>query len=185
MWGDSPVLTCRCGSRSVGMSRWVDACWFVYCWSSMSAVSINKHWHTVAGTSPWGFRSLESVSKEIYIFLVWTKVSREVALKKYLHTVEYSRLILDDPGTEPFIVASRSRDLHEKFNSESPSPSLFLPLSKALPHPSHTLASLPHAHPATSLRISSFLLGPRCLSMLPSYCCRAGRSWWTADSDNC
>ena len=86
---------------------------------------INKHWHTVAGTSPWGFRSLESVSKEIYIFLVWTKVLREVALKKYLYTVEYSRLILDDPGTEPFIVASRSRDLHEKFNSESvslPSP---------------------------------------------------------------
>ena len=87
-------------------------------------------WNVTLGLSIFGI----SVEGNIY-FLGLNEGVERGALKKYLHTVEYSRLILDDPGTESFIVASRSRDLHEKFNSESvslPSPLQGSPTS--LPH---------------------------------------------------
>ena len=82
----------------------------------MSVVSINKHycWNVTLGLLIFGI----SVEGDMH-FLGLNEGVERGALKKYLHTVEYSRLILDDPGTESFIDASRSRDLHEKFNSES------------------------------------------------------------------
>ena len=55
---------------------------------------------------------LLAVLKEIHIFLVRTKVLREVALQKYLCMVEYSRWILDDP--EPLSLSLEVNSLYQK-----------------------------------------------------------------------